>query len=122
MIEAYLASGHDVVLPQMLVDLAELSRFESCAIRADARFVERFLMDDVERAVARFDRRGGTDPEDPWHAQVRAIVAVEGGDKALRRYYSTLQRLLDQRPDAIVIQSTEGAVDTTYQRLISSLA
>jgi predicted kinase len=121
MIEAYLVSGHDVVFPQMLVDPAELSRFESCAVRADARFVERFLLDDVERAVARFNRRGETDLEDPWHTEVRAIVAAEGGEKALRCYYSGLQLLLEQRPDAVVIQSKEGAVDATYRRLVSSL-
>lgn len=122
MIEAYLDSGHDVVCPQMLVDPAELSRFESCAARADARFVERFLMDDVERAVARFNRRGETDLDDPWHAQVQAIVAADGGDTALLGYYFALQRLLRQRPDAVVIQSREGAVDATYQQLVASLA
>ena len=45
MIEAYLANGHDVVLPQMLIDPTELARFEACAIRVGAQFVERVLMD-----------------------------------------------------------------------------
>ena len=115
MIETYLANGHDVVLPQMLLDPTEISRFEMCAARADARFVERFLMDDIEHAVARFNARGETEPDDPWHAQVRAIV------EALVRCYSALQRLIGQRPRAAVIQSTGGAVDETYRRLIASL-
>jgi predicted kinase len=122
MIAAYLASGHDVVLPQMLVDPAELSRFEACAVETGGRFVERFLMDDVVRAVARFDRRGDADPHDPWHTQVRAIVAANGGDEALVRYHRALQRLLEQRPNAVVVRSVEGAVDDTYQRVVSSLA
>ena len=47
MIEAHLQNGHDVVLPQMLFDPAELTRFEACADNAGAEFVERFLMDDL---------------------------------------------------------------------------
>ena len=122
MIAAYLASGHDVVLPQMLLNPAELARFEACAVEAGARFVERFLMDDVDRTVARFARRGEAEPDDPWHAQVRAIVAADGGDEALVRCHEGLQRLLEQRPGAVVVPSTEGAVDDTYRRVVSSLA
>jgi hypothetical protein len=75
MIEGYLASGQDVVLPQMLTDPAEISLFEECAVRTNARFIERLLMDDRERSVVRFNRRGETDPDNPWHSQVQGIVA-----------------------------------------------
>ena len=122
MIEAYLTGGHDVVLPQMLLDPVELSRFETCAVNADAAFVERVLVDDVERVVERFDRRGRAEPDEPWHTQVRAIVAADGGREALVRSHSALLRLLEQRPDAQIIESLEGSVDATYRRLISSLA
>jgi predicted kinase len=122
MIESYLASGHDVVLPQLLVDPGELARFERCAARANARFVERFLMDDIEQAVERFSRRGETEPEDPWHTQVRAIVAADGGDQSLMRYYAALRDLIEERPEAVVIDSSEGAIDETYAQLIASLA
>ncbi|MCD6641083.1 MAG: ATP-binding protein, partial [Nocardioides sp.] len=40
MIEAYLANGHDVVLPQMLVRSTELARFEAAATGVGAQFVE----------------------------------------------------------------------------------
>jgi hypothetical protein len=105
----------------MLVNPAELARFEACAVEAGGRFVERFLMDDVDRAVARFGRRGEGDPDDPWHAQVRAIVAANGGDEALVGYHGALQQLLAQRPSAVVVPSTEAAVDDTYRRLVASL-
>jgi predicted kinase len=122
MIEAYLAGGHDVVLPQMLVDPLELARFASCAVRAHARFVERMLMDDPERAVARFNRRGEAEPGNTWHAQVRAIVAADGGDTELLRLYRALQDLLPQQPNAVVVESMEGDLEATYQRLLGSLA
>lgn len=121
MITAYLANGHDVVLPQLLADPAEVARFEASATAVGATFVERFLMDDVERVVARFARRGSDEPDDPWHGRVREIVAAEGGDAALARRHAALLALLDQRPDAIVVESEEGEIDATYARLVASL-
>jgi hypothetical protein len=102
MIDAYLRSGNDVVLPQMLIDPGELARFEGCAVNAGAEFVERFLMDDREAAAARFNRRGASTPDDPWHQQVRAIVAANGGADELTRCHDALVRLVAQRPDAVV--------------------
>lgn len=122
MIGAYLEKGHDVVLPQMLIDPAELSRFEACAVGAGARFLERFIMDDVGNSVSRFNSRGEADPEDPWHGQVRAIVAANGGDAALFHAHDALLQRLSERPDAVVVESIEGDVEVTYQRLILSLA
>ena len=121
MIEAYLANGHDVVLPQMLIDPAELARFEACATGIGAQFIERVLMDTEAAAVARFHRRGASDAEDPWHDQVRAIVAASGGNEELTRCHAALGRLLPERPNAVVIVSAEGAIDETYASLISSL-
>lgn len=121
MIGAYLEQGHDVLLPQMLTNPRELARFEGCALSAGAHFVERFFMDAPDAAVLRFNRRGGATPEDSWHDQVRAIVAANGGDDLLRRYHASLIRLLDERPEAQVINSVEGAIEDTYQAFIDSL-
>lgn len=122
MIEAYLASGHDVVLPQLLVNPVELARFEAAATAAGARFVERVLMDSPEATVARFAHRGHSGPADPWHDQVRAIVDGEGGADVLLRYHAGLEHLIRMRPEAVVIDSVGGAVEQTYFRLVESLA
>lgn len=122
MIEAYLANGHDVVLPQMFVDANELARFEACAVRAGSQFTERVLMDTPAASVARFHRRGSSEAADPWHDQVRAIVAAGGGDDTLTRFHAALERLLADRPHAVVVLSTDGAVDETYRSLVESLA
>jgi len=121
MIEAYLANGHDVVLPQMLADPNELARFEACATKVGARFIERVLMDTPAASVARFHRRGDSEAPDPWHDQVRAIVAADGGDDALAHWHAALERLLPERPHAIVIASADGAVEETYRALVESL-
>lgn len=122
MIEAYLAGGHDVVLPQLLVERAELARFEAAATGVGARFVERVLMDTSAASVARFARRGTSETDDPWHDHVRAIVAANGGEIALADFHTALERLLRERPSAVPIRSIEGAVDDTYRRLLGSLA
>lgn len=122
MIGAYLAEGHDVVLPQMLVNPAELARFEASATQAGAQFVERFLMDDEAAAVARFHLRGHAEPDDPWHAQVRSIVEAQGGDEQLARCHRALSALVADRPHARVVPSVEGDPDHTYRALLESLA
>ncbi len=121
MIEAYLRQGQDVVFPQMLVDPLELARFEEAATNAGAVLVERMLMDTPDAAVARFHRRGRSEPEDPWHESVRAIVAAEGGDEMLLRTHAALERLLAGRPDAVLVTSNEGEVDRTYRALVETL-
>jgi predicted kinase len=121
MIEGYLASGHDVVLPQLFIDPTEIALFETCAARTDADFIERLLMDDCEQSVSRFNRRGEVDTDNPWHAQVQAIVASQGGDDALRRRHHALQSLAEERPNLVVVRSADGDVETTYQRLLDSL-
>jgi hypothetical protein len=78
-------------------------------------------MDTPTATVARFHRRGESDSEDPWHDQVRAIVAASGGDGELTRYHAGLEHLLTERPNAIVIVSAEGAVEETYRSFVDSM-
>jgi len=122
LVEAYLRDGRDVVLPQLLMDPGQVTRFEAAATRAGAAFVERILMDTAAASVERFHRRGGADPADPWHAQAREIVAAEGGDELLRAYHSGLEHLAVLRPEAVVVTSIEGEIDQTYDSLVASLA
>lgn len=121
LITAYLEGGHDVVLPQLLADPTEVAHFEASATAAGAVFVERMLLDAAESAVARFARRGADGPTDPWHDQVRAIVAAEGGDASLARTHARLLRLLELRPAVVTVPSVEGDVDGTYRRLLVSV-
>lgn len=107
----------------MLIDPHQVDLFAGCADGVGAEFVERFLMDSAASCVARFARRGadaGGFP-DLWHDQVRAIVAANGGRDELARCHAGLEELIDARLDAVVIRSTEGAVDKDYRALVASL-
>ena len=81
MISAYLSSGHDVVVPQLIVKAEGLRTFEAAARAAEASFHEIVLMDDREGAVARFRGRPDT------HSSILATVEAGGGDQMLRDYY-----------------------------------
>ena len=105
----------------MPLDPDEVTLFEDCAVDAGAQFAERWLMDEPEAAIARFYRRGQDEPQNPWHTQVQDIVATNGGQRALAGYHSDLERLLAQRPSAVVVDSIDGDVEATYQLLLASL-
>lgn len=122
MIGAYLRSGHDVVLPQMLINPRELARFERCAHDADADIAELVLMDEPGACVERFSRRGTDGASDPWHHQVQAIVAALGGTDELARCHAGLRQLLATHPGARVVHSVEGDVDGTYREVLAALA
>ena len=121
LIEAYLREGHDVVLPQMLVNPREVARFEGAAHRAGAEYVELMLLDERQAAIDRFHRRGGDDPGDAWHAQVREIVDAEGGSDRLGRCYDGLVALGDERPGIRRVPSIEGSPEATYAALLRAL-
>lgn len=120
LIGAYLQNGHDVVLPQLIVRLSELERFELAGRQAGATFVEIALMDDRAAAVGRFLRRG-LGPEDPWNARVSRVVEADVGAQQLGVDYDALLEMLTDRPDAHLIASVEGDPGATYQSLLAAL-
>lgn len=115
MIGAYLAGGHDVVVPQLIVRAAVIRAFEATARDAGAEFCEIVLMDDREAAMQRFSRRAGTDEA------ILAAVEAGGGDRMLTDYYDELLALVSQRPTAIVVASNYGAIDNTYAAVSTAL-
>ncbi len=119
MIGAYLGGGHDVVLPQLIARSSELGRFEAAALDVGATYVGVLLTDDLETSLARFHRRGGD--QDPWHDQVRRIVAEQGGDDVLAWYHAALADLALHRPDTVVVPSVEGDVEATYAAVLAAV-
>jgi RimJ/RimL family protein N-acetyltransferase/predicted kinase len=119
MSSAYLATGHDVVFPQMLADPDELARFEAAATEAGAELVEIMLMDGETESLARFHRRDG---DDPWHEHVRAIVGELGGDELLLDTHRRLGALLQARPSIDVVPSIDGDEAATYRGVLEALA
>jgi hypothetical protein len=100
--------------------LSEIGRFETVAHDSGAVFCEIVLMDAKQRSLERFYRRGD-DGELPWHRQVQEIVERNGGPALLAGMHDQLTAVLAGRPDAIVLPSTAGAIQQTYQALTAIL-
>ncbi|MDZ5661792.1 AAA family ATPase [Nocardioides sp. zg-1308] len=122
LIAGYLAAG-DVVLPQLIADPGELDAFAEVARGAGASFQHVVLRDPSARtgraAGERFRRRSG---DDPWHDEVRRLVAEAGGDALLGDYVRRLSALVEDRPGTLVVDSVEGDEGTTYAALVAALA
>jgi len=116
MVGAYLAGGHDVVLPQLFSRVGELVRFEAAAAAACADFRHVLLTAAPDAVVARFHDR--PDADDPWRGRTRQVVAEAGGDDVLHGYRAGLTELLAERPDVVVVETVTGAVDAAYAAVL----
>jgi predicted kinase len=113
MITAYLSTGYDVVLPQLVARDDQLARFAAAAEAAGAEHVHLMLVTDPETVVRRFRERA-TDREDAWTAFATAYWDDQGGDEALREWVPELYRM-----DAVRVPSSDP--ETTYGQLLAAL-
>ena len=117
---AHLHSGHDVVVPQLLTRAELLDELAEVASQTGAEFIEIVLMDAADNAVRRFAERTGR-AADPAHVEIGAIVTADGGEAVLHSYHDRLVAFLANRPHAIVIESVDGDVESTYRRVLAAL-
>lgn len=118
MARTHLSHGYDVVVPQFLGDTGFIERLEALASDVGARFMEVVLLDERERALDRFERRGVAVDAAPQHVEA---TALSGGHAGLSRMYDDLLNVLSQRPTAIVLRSVEGEPGHTYRLLMHAL-
>jgi len=113
MITAYLGTGHDVALPQLVARDDQLVRFRSAAEAAGAEHVHVMLVADPDTVVRRFRDRAA-DHTDAWNTFATAHWDAHGGDEAIRDWAGRLDRM-----DAVRVPSTD--LDTTYRGLLAAL-
>jgi predicted kinase len=113
MITAYLATGHDVVLPQLVAREDQLARFAAAAEAAGAQHVHLLLVTDPDTVVRRFRERAAL-PLGAWNELATAYWDAQGGDDALREWAGRLDRM-----DAIRVPSTD--IEATYGRVLAAL-
>jgi predicted kinase len=120
MAAAHLRGGRDVIMPQYLGELSEITRFEAVAHDSGAAFREIALMDSKQRSLERFYRRGAGN-QHAWHRHVLQIVERNGGHDLLARNYENLTGVVAARPQITVVPSAEGAIRQAYQALTAVL-
>jgi predicted kinase len=113
MITAYLRTGEDVVLPQLVARTDQLARFATAASEGGGEHVHVMLTTDPETAVRRFRSRAAA-AEDEWTAYATADWDAQGGDDALREWTTRLNRM-----SAVQVPSTD--LESTYAALLVAL-
>jgi hypothetical protein len=120
MITAYLRTGRDVVLPQLIGRNDQLDRFRLAASEAGAAYVCVMLTTDLDEGVRRFrerDRLAGAD--DAWARYVRGVFGGESGDDELRQAATRLGEMADE--DRAILRVPSSDPDTTYAALSLAL-
>uniref|UniRef100_UPI003B3B29E2 AAA family ATPase n=1 Tax=Micromonospora sp. TaxID=1876 RepID=UPI003B3B29E2 len=117
MVTVRLAGGGDVVLPQYLATVDEIDGLAALARGQGAGFHEVVLVDERETAIERFHRRA-RDTDDEWVHHHRQLIARADGSAVLGTMYDDLMRVVRLRPGAVLVPSTAGAVQATYDLLV----
>src|SRR3954452_24049614 len=96
MAREHLASGSDVVLPQLVTRAEEIAPYLRAVDEAGATYVEVVLLADPPTTFDRFSARAAEEGE-PIGRHVGAIVAESGGPELLATIRGDLLRYLDGR-------------------------
>ena len=117
MAETHLRSDRDVVMPQLVMSVAQAERFEQAAQRVGATYVEVALMVEPDVQISRFrsKARGSA-----VAAEVERAVDAEGGDAGLTDIHRHFSEYVAQRR-AVVRLDVSGDVDRSYRLLRESL-
>lgn len=117
-ITSYLASGHDVVLPQLVGRADELARFRAAAAEGNGEYVGVVVNAAPATVIERFRTRSTADGHEAWVRAVTDVVEGLGGDDVLTRSCRDLEVLAD-RERLLRVQSSDP--ETTYRRLLLAL-
>ena len=120
MAATHLDGGHDVVLPQYLAEVDEITAVEELAREHGAGWREVVLLDDREPAIERFHHRA-QQSTDPWIRHHHRLIEQGGGSAVLAGMYDRLMEVVRLRPGAVVVPSAAGAVQETYELLADAL-
>ena len=115
MITAYLQTGRDVVLPQLVVTPTELDRFEAAATAAGAAYVGVVLRLDPDELLRRLHARVPT----PVSTVIGRIIEERGGDELVIRGQEQLLDLAGPR-GLTVLEAVDP--DATRARLDALLS
>ncbi|MGS0688357.1 AAA family ATPase [Nakamurella sp. GG22] len=120
MAASHLRSGRDVVMPQYLGKLSEITAFADLSAAHGAEFREVLLLDDRGASIRRFDRRAD-DVDDPWIRHHHRLVGQRGGPALLGRMYDDLLDVVSGRPGVTIVPSVLGAVEGTVELVTRAL-
>jgi predicted kinase len=108
----HLRSGHDVVLPQLLVDPRAVEQVEDVAVRAGAAFVEIVLIAPMATCV----QRAANDPQRWSRDHPRRAFADDELVRQIEHARAAFLRFATSRPTARVVE-VDGDVDDAVRKV-----
>jgi predicted kinase len=114
LLTAYLATGRDVVLPQLIVTPAQVERFEAAAAAAGASYVAVVLDVAPDTLLTRLHER----PRTPVTDVVSRIIEERGGDDLVLRGRVELLDLAAQRGWSVLDTTDRDAALTVLSDLV----
>ncbi|WP_439658030.1 AAA family ATPase [Lentzea sp. HUAS TT2] len=109
MAATHLASGNDVVMPQLIMRHGERDRFATAATSAGADYLEFVLLTPPGTAISRYQHR---------EHHIDHVVEALGGETVIQHSHDRITAYLT--PTTTVIDAT-GDADHTYATLIAEL-
>ncbi len=120
MARTHLASGHDVIMPQLIANQPDLAKFEAAAATAGAEYCHILLTADVPSAIARFTQRPAAD-DSSHHKVIRNFVDERGGADFLRKIHCQLTEFVAVRQLHSVINCAQQTPEQTYHAVKAAL-
>lgn len=112
MMQTYLASGRDVIVPHLLMYPEEADDMEQIAKDCGATYYEFALLTDKEECVRRmYDRGTWGEPGSP--------VLTKEDRPIIEDLFDKVHRALPKRPRMVQITAVKDDVDGTYLQLIN---
>jgi predicted kinase len=111
MLQVYLATRHDVILPYLVTSAAEVQEFQNIARAHSADYYEVLLHNERTDAIARLFARG------KW-GEATSPPLTEADRPAIEALLDKMETALEQRPDTISIPLKDADAEATYQRLL----
>ena len=108
MLRVYLSSGHDVVLPYLVLRVEEI---ESIALDCNAGYYEVVLHNERADAITRLLTRGR------W-GEATSPSLTEKDLPVIEEVMTGMEKALEQRPSVIKLQLKDNDPDTTYSQLL----
>jgi predicted kinase len=116
----HLGSGHDVIVPQHVGRPEFIEQLAALAEDVGADFREIVLLDERDRALARFAERSQA-ALDSAHLEAQQLLDRTGGALELSAMYDRISSIIASRPGCIVVPTEVGKVDEAYQKILEAI-
>ena len=120
MARVHLQAGYDVVISQIFTQAEYIENLESIAKDCKADFFEILLAISKEDSIKRFVERGKLEGHQDGF-RPGGLVTMGGKEKKLEQMYEDMMLMVSNRANTKIIESIEGDIAGTYNKLLESL-